>query len=118
MGLLDKTLGNIGRAAGTFAGEFTKARHGLTERPAFIDAWAKSEQWKGGQNWSDPAAQMRAMTNSWLFMAIDMIAREAGPGTARRGRARLGRARPGWARRGSAGPGWARLGKAWRGRDF
>jgi HK97 family phage portal protein len=78
MGLLDKTLGSIGRAAGTFAGEFSKARHGLSERPAFLDAWARSEQWKGGQNWSDPAAQMRAMTNSWLFMAIDLIAREVG----------------------------------------
>ena len=78
MGLFDKTLATLGRGLGTFAGEYSKARQGLTERPAFLDAWARSEQWKGGQNWSDPAAQMRAMTNSWLFLAVDMIAREVG----------------------------------------
>lgn len=78
MGLLDRTLATLGRGLGTFTSEYAKATRGLSERPAFLDAVARSEQWKGGQNWSDPAAQMRAMTNSWLYLAVDMIAREVG----------------------------------------
>lgn len=80
MSTLETWAAQLGRAVGAFqsgiAASATKTPGAPNaSRPRWLRAWAQSEQWKGG-DWSATAAQQRAMLNSWLFMAVDYIARE------------------------------------------
>lgn len=74
MNTLERIANNLGRAVGSFkaglAGSVKRAR------AAFIGAWAESGKWAGG-DYSRRGAQRRAMLNSWVYTAIEMIMREA-----------------------------------------
>jgi HK97 family phage portal protein len=75
MNRLDRIAQNLGKAVGNF-------RSGLAStvkrtRAAFIGAWAEANKWTGGE-YSKRSAQRRAMQNSWIYTAVEMIMREAG----------------------------------------
>jgi len=72
--LLQQIAGDVGKALGTFERQRIVARDGR-KRAAFLDAWAESEKWRGG-NYLAEGAQRRALTNSWIYTAVGMIARE------------------------------------------
>jgi HK97 family phage portal protein len=75
MNRLDRIAQNLGKALGNFkAGLSSTAKR---TRAAFIGAWAEANKWTGGE-YSKRSAQRRAMQNSWIYTAVEMIMREAG----------------------------------------
>jgi len=70
---LQKASEEAGKTLGAFrAGLDTAYRR---QRPAFISSWAEGQKWTGG-NWSKRGSQRRAIQNSWVYTAVEMIARE------------------------------------------
>ena len=70
---LQKTSGQIGSAVGAFRANLDAAYR--RSRPAFIASWAEQQKWAGGV-WSKRGSQRRAIQNSWVYTAVEMIARE------------------------------------------
>jgi HK97 family phage portal protein len=74
MNTLERIANNLGRAAGAFkAGLGANVKRA---RAGFIGAWAEAGKWVGG-DYSRRGAQRRAMLNSWVYTAIEMIMRES-----------------------------------------
>jgi len=54
---------------------FQRGVAGTRKRPGFLSGWAESSKWSGGDSTSR-GAQRRAMQNSWVYAAVQLIARE------------------------------------------
>lgn len=70
----------IGEWLGRIVGDFERTRSlalgGDPQRPTFLSAMAEGGKWNGGDLSAMDAAQRRALTNSWAFSGIRMIANE------------------------------------------
>jgi phage portal protein BeeE len=73
MGLLDKAAGALGSAVRSY---HLARVMGSVKRPQLLTDMAEGERWKGGDFGMREAAERRAMQVSWVFIAIDHIARE------------------------------------------
>jgi HK97 family phage portal protein len=73
--MIARISGGLGRAVGTFQRALQQARSPAV-RPGFLTTWAESERWSGGDYGMAEAAQQRALQNSWLYSAVEMVAKE------------------------------------------
>lgn len=75
MTFIERVAERFGQAVAAFRQAVGRALH----RPAFIGAWGRQQNWSAGWSWgaADLERHKRAIQNSWVFSAIDMIAREA-----------------------------------------
>jgi HK97 family phage portal protein len=71
---LDRLAQSLGHAVSAFkAGLASSVKR---SRAAFIGAWAEANKWTGGA-YSQRGAQRRAMINSWIYTAVELIMNEA-----------------------------------------
>ena len=78
MRVLDNLFGSIGSAIASYQRAINVQQPQNLTRPPFFGAWADSEKWKGGTiNGELEYAERRALQNSWLYMAIGAVSREA-----------------------------------------
>ena len=70
----DTLAGMLGKAVGAFERQRELAR-ARRRRPVFLDAQAAEKRWSGGML-DNEGAQRRALRNSWVYTAVQLIARE------------------------------------------
>jgi HK97 family phage portal protein len=73
MGILQRWAAEWGAAVGTYQRSLQRAK---VNRPAFLGSWAESERYKS-DILTPRMAQRRAMLNSWVYTAVQIIMREA-----------------------------------------
>lgn len=73
MGILQRWAAEWGAAVGTYQRSLHRAR---VNRPAFLGSWAEGNRHKG-DILTPRMAQRRAMLNSWVYTAVQLIMREA-----------------------------------------
>lgn len=73
-GALEKWARTWGNVVGAYRAAIAQQR----QRPAFLGAQTQAARWEGG-TWvaGDAQIERRAMTNSWVYAAISLIAKEA-----------------------------------------
>lgn len=70
---LERLAGGWGRVVGAY-----RAAIQQRQRPAFLGAQVQAARWEGGIWYGqEQAVERRAMTNSWVYSAISLIAKEA-----------------------------------------